>query len=163
MKHENTAKRLRLALQNNGITAQELCDLSGVSKASISQYVNGSHKPSNISAQKMGMCLGVSPLWLMGFDVPMDYEQGIKTIYHSFENKDGHIISIKNESLDVFSNSQEPDAYYLNEETREIAQEIFENKELRMLFDVSRKASAEHLIAYYNLIKAMQDAEKGID
>lgn len=55
------------------------------------------------------------------------------------------------------------ETYYLNEETRAIAQEIFENKELRMLFDVSRNASAERLMAYYNLIKAMQDTEKGND
>ena len=55
------------------------------------------------------------------------------------------------------------ETYYLNDETKEIAQAIFENKELRMLFDVSRKASAERLLAYYNLIKAMQDTEKGND
>ena len=55
------------------------------------------------------------------------------------------------------------ETYYLNDETKEIAQEIFINKELRMLFDVSRKASPEHLKAYYNLIKAMQDTEKGND
>lgn len=55
------------------------------------------------------------------------------------------------------------ETYYLNDETREIAQEIFENKELRMLFDVSRNAPPERLLAYYNLIKAMQDTEKGND
>ena len=55
------------------------------------------------------------------------------------------------------------ETYYLNDETKEIAQEIFENKELRMLFDVSRKASPEQLNAFYNLIKTMQDAEKGND
>ena len=72
MKHEITAKRLRLALDKKGFSAQELSDKSGVSKASISQYVNGSHKPSNISAQKIGICLDVNPLWIMGFDVPMN-------------------------------------------------------------------------------------------
>lgn len=35
--------------------------------------------------------------------------------------------------------------YYLNDETREIAQEIFENKDLRILFDASRKANPEDL------------------
>lgn len=55
------------------------------------------------------------------------------------------------------------ETYYLNDETKEIAQEIFKNKELRMLFDVSRNASPERLMAYYNLIKAMQDTEKGSD
>ncbi|MBQ8559087.1 MAG: helix-turn-helix domain-containing protein [Tyzzerella sp.] len=50
---------------------QELANRSEVNKASISQYINGSHKPSNISAGKMASVLQVNPLWLMGFDVPM--------------------------------------------------------------------------------------------
>lgn len=71
MKHELTAKRLQFAINNANISAQELANRSGVAKASISQYVNGSHKPSNISSGKMASVLDVSPLWLMGFDVPM--------------------------------------------------------------------------------------------
>lgn len=62
-------------------------------------------------------------------------------------------------SVQYLETRENSERYYYDVETREIAQEIFENKELRMLFDVSRKASPDHLIAYYNLIKAMQDAE----
>lgn len=69
MKNELTANRLNEALQNVGITAQELSKKSGVSKASISQYRNGVHAPNNISAGKMAKILNVNPLWLMGFDV----------------------------------------------------------------------------------------------
>ena len=72
MKHELTAKRLQIAMNNVNITAQGLSNKSGVAKASISQYVNGSHKPSNISSGKMAMILNVNPLWLMGFNVPMN-------------------------------------------------------------------------------------------
>ncbi len=71
MKNETTAKRLALALSNANMKPQELADKSGVSKSSISQYVNGSHAPSNISSGKMANILNVDPLWLMGFDVPM--------------------------------------------------------------------------------------------
>lgn len=71
MKHELTAKRLQLAINNANMSAQELANRSGVAKASISQYVNGSHKPSNISSGKIAPILDVNPLWLMGFDVPM--------------------------------------------------------------------------------------------
>lgn len=71
MKHELTAKRLQIAMSNANITAQELSNKSSVAKSSISQYVNGSHKPSNISSGKMASILNVNPLWLMGFDVPM--------------------------------------------------------------------------------------------
>lgn len=71
MKNEVTSKRLQLALSRINMKAQELAEASGVKKASISQYVNGSHAPSNISAGKMASVLKVNPVWLMGFDVPM--------------------------------------------------------------------------------------------
>ena len=71
MNNEITAKRLRLALDNAGMKSKELAEKSQVSKSSISQYINGSHAPSNISAGKIGKVLGVNPLWLMGFDTPM--------------------------------------------------------------------------------------------
>ena len=72
MKNSETAKRLTTAMSLANITQQELSDRSGVGKASISQYCNGSHAPSNVSAGKMAKVLGVSPVWLMGFDVPME-------------------------------------------------------------------------------------------
>lgn len=72
MKCEITAKRLKQALDKCSMKPQELSEKSGVSKASISQYINGSHTPSNISSGKMATILNVNPLWLMGFDVPMD-------------------------------------------------------------------------------------------
>lgn len=71
MKYETSAKRLSLALERSGMIAQELADRTGIHKSSISQYINGSHAPSNISAGKMAKVLGVSPVWLMGYDVPM--------------------------------------------------------------------------------------------
>lgn len=74
MKNELTAKRIQLALSNSNMKPQELADKSGIGKASISQYVNGSHAPGNISAKKIGKILNVNPLWLMGFDVPMEQE-----------------------------------------------------------------------------------------
>ncbi len=71
MKNELTAKRLQFALSNASMQQQELAEKSGVSKASISQYVNGSHIPSKISSAKIGEILNVEPMWLMGFDVEM--------------------------------------------------------------------------------------------
>ncbi len=62
-----TAQRIRSALNNKGWNAQRLSDETGISKSSISQYVNGYSAPSNINAGKIGNALGVSPAWLMGF------------------------------------------------------------------------------------------------
>ena len=69
MKYELTASRLKEALDKKGIRPQDLANRSGVSKASISQYLNGTHAPSNISSGKMARVLGVSAPWLMGYDV----------------------------------------------------------------------------------------------
>lgn len=85
MKNELTAKRLQIALSNKEMKPQELADKSGVSKSSISQYVNGSHAPGNISAKKMGKVLNVEPMWLMGFDVEMRKDFSSKSANEDIE------------------------------------------------------------------------------
>ena len=65
-------------------------------------------------------------------------------------------------SIDYLMTGKEKEGgetYYLNDETREIAQEIFEKKELRMLFDVTRKSTPQRLMAYYNMIKELESQE----
>lgn len=51
------------------------------------------------------------------------------------------------------------DEYYLNEDTKQIAQEIFENKELRALFDATRNAKKEDLKLVYEMVKRMKGDE----
>lgn len=64
--YEESSRRMTLALSRSEFkTQQELADASGIKKASISQYVNGTHRPSNKTAGKLGKTLGVNPLWLM--------------------------------------------------------------------------------------------------
>lgn len=53
------------------------------------------------------------------------------------------------------------ETYYLNEETREMAQEIFENKELRLLFSAARDADAEDLKATHDILLALKRKERG--
>lgn len=53
--------------------------------------------------------------------------------------------------------------YYLNDETVQAAQEIFENKELRMLFDVAHDADPEDLRALHSMALALKRKERGYD
>lgn len=55
------------------------------------------------------------------------------------------------------------DRYYINGETAKAAQEIFENKELKMLFDVAKDADAEDLRALHNMALALKRKERGND
>lgn len=53
--------------------------------------------------------------------------------------------------------------YYLNNETKQIAQEIFNNKELRALFDASKDATPGDLEITKNLLLSLKKKEKGGD
>lgn len=53
--------------------------------------------------------------------------------------------------------------YYLNEETAKAAQEIFENRELKMLFDAARDADPEDLKALHSMALALKRKERGND
>ena len=53
------------------------------------------------------------------------------------------------------------DEYYLNEETAQIAQEIYEDKELRALFDAARDISPEDMKTLYSVALAMKRKERG--
>jgi len=61
----------------------------------------------------------------------------------------------------LLGNEDDTPGYYLNEETAKAAQEIFENKELRMLFDAARDADAEDLRALHNMALALKRKERG--
>lgn len=50
--------------------------------------------------------------------------------------------------------------YYLNEKTAQVAQEIFENKELRALFDVQRDMEPEDLRALHQMALALKRKER---
>lgn len=70
MKYEICSRRLLEAMNDIGIKQRELADKAQIAESSVSHYVNGSHAPSNKTAGKLADILGVSPVWLMGFDVP---------------------------------------------------------------------------------------------
>lgn len=57
--------------------------------------------------------------------------------------------------------SENDDHYYLNDETRQIAQEAFENPELRTLFKVARDIPPERLRAHIEFMKSLKEQERG--
>lgn len=59
------------------------------------------------------------------------------------------------------ADSQDDDHYYINDETRQIAQEVFENPNLRSLFRVARNISPERLKAHIEFMENLKAQEKG--
>lgn len=69
-----------------------------------------------------------------------------------------------NVSVDYLMTGEEKDGgetYYLNEETTKMAQSIFENKDLRMLFDAAQDATAEDLQTVHSMLLALKRKERG--
>lgn len=55
------------------------------------------------------------------------------------------------------------DHYYINDETRQIAQEVFENPDLRSLFHVARDIDPEELRAHIDFMKRLKAREQHND
>ena len=56
--------------------------------------------------------------------------------------------------------STSKDYYYLNKKTKEIAQEIYKNEELALLFDAARDASPEDLQIVYTMLSVLKKNKK---
>ena len=52
------------------------------------------------------------------------------------------------------------DYYYLNKKTKEIAQDIYKNEELALLFDAARDASPEDLQIVYTMLSVLKKNKK---
>lgn len=72
MKVSTPAKRIREALEIRDMKQTDLVERTGISKATISQYVNGKYEPKQINIGLLATALDVSPAWLMGYDVGMN-------------------------------------------------------------------------------------------
>ena len=57
---------------------------------------------------------------------------------------------------------EKEEKYYINDETAKLAQQLFENKDLRVLFDAAKDATPEDLQTTYNMLMALKKKERGI-
>lgn len=60
----------RLQEAMDGMSNIDLAEKLGCARSSITMYLSGQRTPSKMTIQLMAICLGVSPAWLMGLDVP---------------------------------------------------------------------------------------------
>lgn len=116
---------------SSGLTQVELAEKIGISRSTIGMYETGAREPDFETLEAIADF----------FNVDIDYLLGRTD---------------KTELLpETIGN------YYLNDETAKAAQEIFENKELRLLFDAARDADAEDLQTVHSMLLALKRKERG--
>lgn len=69
---ETIRNRIKEGMKMRKINAAQLAKVSGVSEASISNYLNDKVKPKTNNIQKLASALEVNEAWLMGYDVDPD-------------------------------------------------------------------------------------------
>lgn len=116
---------------------KSLCEAKGISQGKMEKEIgisNGASYKWKTSSPSLGVLEKLSDY----FGVSVDYLM-------TGENK----------------SEQSDNRYYINEETSKMAQSIFENKELRMLFDAARDATPEDLETVHSMLLALKRKERG--
>lgn len=113
----------------SGLTQVEMAEKLGISRSTIGMYETGAREPD----------FEVLELIADFFNVDIDYLLGRTDKTTLLPETVGH--------------------YYLNEETAQVAQEIFEKD--RILFDVYRSADKEQLVRYAAYLNHLRKSEKG--
>lgn len=72
---EKCSVRISKALSIRGMKQSELCEKTKIPKSAISQYISGTFEPKQDRLFLIAQALDVDPVWLMGFDVPMEKQK----------------------------------------------------------------------------------------
>ena len=110
-----------------GLTQVEMAEKLGISRSTIGMYETGAREPDFETLEKIADF----------FNVDIDYLLGRTDKTTLLQETIGH--------------------YYLNDETRRLAQFMFENPEYRVLFDASSKVKKEDI----EFVKQMIDRVRG--
>lgn len=118
---------------SSGFTQAEFSKKIGISRSTIGMYETGAREPDFETLEKIADF----------FNVDIDYLLG------------------RTDKTTLLPESA--GKYYVNDETAKVAQEIFENKELRALFDVQKDMEPDDLRALHNMALALKRKERGND
>ena len=136
-------ERVKFRRQQLGLTQEELAKrLGNSSRASICTVEKDREDLTTTRIAKLAKALETSPSWLMGWTDNID---------PNFPYSD-EAVNTATENLDRIVGKP----YYLNDETAQVAQSLFEDENLKMLFDAARGSKAEDLQMAADLLKRLK-------
>ena len=71
----SVAERLQEAMSAADMKQADLVRVTGVDKGALSSYLSGKYEPKMETVAKLAQALGVSEMWLNGYDVPSGLDQ----------------------------------------------------------------------------------------
>lgn len=124
-------------LKVNNVKAADVSKATGIRQGVFSDWKAGRYTPKMDKMQKIADYFGVTVEYLTGVCAPSYTES------------------------DDVAKQMHTSEYYNDDATAEIAQQIFENPELRVLFDAAKDATPEDLQTTYDMLMALKRKEKG--
>lgn len=67
---QNVSQRLKELMESTGDKQIDMARKTGISKGTLTKYVNGKMGMKQSRIEKIAEIYGVDPVWLLGFDVP---------------------------------------------------------------------------------------------
>lgn len=126
----------------------------------LSKNIRYLRKRNNLSQDDLANKLGYK-----SYTTIQKWESGVseppfKALRSMAELFDCDVDDMANVNLELKSRQDGTTAYYFDQKTAETAQSIFENKELRILFDAARNASPEDIKTAADVLLALKRKEE---
>ena len=109
-------------------------------------------KQHNVSMNKLEEQLGFGKGYISKLGTSKPNTENIRKIANYFTVSVDYLLT----------GDKERNTYYTNDETAQLAQQLFENRDLRVLFDAAKDATPEDLQTTYNMLMALKKKERGI-
>lgn len=138
------ASNIKYYMEKNNLTRQDLCNALGVKYTTLTEWIKGNSYPRIDKIELMANYFGISKSDLV------EYRHSVVLDAFSGQIGENSLLNSKDE-------------YYLNDKTKEIAQSIYDNKELGLLFDAAKDAQPEDLEMVHSMLLALKRKEKGDD
>jgi len=90
-----------------------------------------------------------------------DWKSGRSVPKNDKLKKISDFLEISFEWLTTGEEKESSNGYYLNEETAKLAQEMFEDEDMRSLFDMKRNMPPERFKAHMDFMRNLYEQEKG--
>lgn len=121
-----------------GMTLEEIAEKLNITRKTLQRYETGDRKIKIVTILELSH--------ILAFD------------YDTFMSD----AKLKLAGVDDAYLIKESSNYYHDSETRKIAQEIFEDKDMQLLFDLKKSTQADRLMDYARYLKEQHDRENGL-
>lgn len=144
-------ERVKFRRQQLGLTQQELANrLGNSSRASICTIEKDREDLTTTRIAKLAEALETTAAWIVGWvnDPDPDYPISREKLRAAQEGID-KLVGFKTEH------------YYEDEETSAVAQSLFENEEMRLLFDAAKDSKPEDLRMVADMLNRLKQTNPG--